>query len=296
MQQLTGGPLETKDMYDLLNQVMLSPDVDCATIQDRFGADELPLVSTPDEIPLEYSEIYLPTFDNNELRTWYLPSERDRGVVLLSYGAVGSMPCYLYAADILVTNGWSVVLYDYRGYGQSSGTADLETISADLETVMDWTLANTGHDQVTLMGISLGTIPSVPVAARRLDVVNGVILDSPVVMSQEIRRFSTFLGKLSHAILAMLPFDLRAEDAIEVMPQPVLIFSAGRDLLTPPDMVHMLFDRAPGAKYLVEFDGIGHARGIFKDTEQYATELENFLARVWEGREPPHDVILPTVD
>lgn len=296
MQQLTGGPMDSKDMYALLNRVLLEPDVDCATIQQRFDMAEMPLVSTPDEISLTYSETFIPTFDNDMLRTWYVPAERDRGVVLLSYGAVGSMPCYLYAVDMLVANGWSVVIYDYRGYGASSGTADLETIATDLETVLDWTLENAGHDKVTLMGISLGTIPSVPVASRRLDVINAVILDSPVVMSEEVRRFGTVLGKLSQSVLNLLPFDLRSEDAIEVMPRPVLFFSAGRDLLTPPDMVELLYDRAPGQKYLVHFDGIGHARGIFKDTELYAVELENFLARVWEGREPPNNVILPLSD
>jgi hypothetical protein len=58
-------------------------------------------------------------------------------------------------------------------------------------------------------------------------------------------------------------------------------------------MVKFLFDRAPGPKYLVKFEGIGHARGIFLDTEQYAIELENFLVRVWEGHEPPGTVVLP---
>lgn len=293
MQQLVGEPLDSAGMYDLLNRVMLEPNVDCATIQSRFGMDEMPLVSTPDELALAYSETYVNTPDDKALRTWYLPATEDRGVVLLSYGAVGSMPCYLFAARILVANGWSVVLYDYRGYGGSDGTASLEMVASDLDAVLDWTLENAGHDQVTLMGISLGTIPSIPVAVHRSDAVNGVILDSPVVLSHEVRRFGTVLGKLSQAVLKLLPFELLSEDAVEVMPQPVLFYSAGRDLLTPPDMVEMLFDRAPGPKVLVELEGIGHARGIFRQTERYAVELENFLVRVWEGREPPGTVILP---
>jgi pimeloyl-ACP methyl ester carboxylesterase len=296
MQQLVGEPLDSAGMYDLLNRIMLEPGVDCATIQKRFNMEGMPLVSTPDELGIAYTETYINTPDQTALRTWYVPAEEDRGVVLLSYGAVGSMPCYLFAVRMLVESGWSVVLYDYRGYGGSSGSADLEPISADLDAVLDWTLENAGHDQVTLMGISLGTIPSVPVAAKRSDVINGVILDSPVVMSHEVRRFGPILGKLVQSILRMLPFELLSEDAIQVMPEPVLFFSAGKDLLTPPAMVEFLFERAPGPKYLVTFDGIGHARGIFLETERYGIELESFLARVWEGREPSGTAVPPPTE
>lgn len=283
-------------MYNLLNKVVLEPGVSCAQLQKKFGAENLPLVETPDEIPLDYQQHYVNTLDGNSLRMWYLPAPLDRGVVLLSYGAVGSMPCYLHTARILIANGWSVVLYDYRGFGGSTGSPNLETLTADLDVMLDWCLENTGHDQVTLMGISLGTIPSIPIAARRSDVVNGVILDSPVVLSMEVSRFANILGKLVHQVLALLPFDLLSEEAIEGMSKPALFFSSGRDFLTPPEMVNFLFDRAAGPKYLVRFEDTGHARGVFLDTEKYAIEMEGFLVRVWEGREPPTTVILPVID
>jgi pimeloyl-ACP methyl ester carboxylesterase len=289
-------PLTSAGMYKLLNKVVLEPGVDCAQLQKKFHAEDLPLVDTPAELSLEYQEHYVKTLDGNSLRSWYLPASLDRGVVLLSYGAVGSMPCYLYTARILIANGWSIVLYDYRGFGGSTGSADMETLTADLDVMVDWCLENTGHDKVSLMGISLGTIPSIPIAARRSDVVNGVILDSPVVLSMEVTRLASFLGKLTHQVLDLLPFDLLSEDAIESMSPPVLFFSSGRDLLTPPRMVDVLFDRTPGPKYLVRFEDIGHARGIFLDTEKYAIELEGFLVRVWEGREPPATVNLPSVN
>lgn len=289
-------PMDSDGMYNLLNKVVLEPGVDCATLQKKFGAEDLPLVDNPTGLQMPYLETYVRTLDGNGLRTWYLPAVYDRGVVLLSYGAVGSMPCYLYTARILVANGWSVVLYDYRGFGGSTGAADLSTIAADLDAMLDWTLENSGHEKVTLMGISLGTIPSIPTAARRSDVVNGVILDSPVVLSWEVSRFASILGRVVHEVVALLPFDLLSEDAIEDMSPPALFFSSGRDLLTPPNMVKLLFDRAPGPKYLVKFDGIGHARGVFKDTEEYAVQLESFLVRVWEGREPPGTVIVPALE
>src|SRR5262245_2495028 len=111
IQPFSDEPLDSDGMYHLLNKIVLEPNVDCAELRDKFGAHGLPIVSTPAELPMAYSEAYVRTLDENALRAWYLPAQLDRGIVLVSYGAVGSMPCYLYTARILVANGWSVVMY-----------------------------------------------------------------------------------------------------------------------------------------------------------------------------------------
>ena len=55
----------------------------------------------------------------------------------------------------------------------------------------------------------------------------------------------------------------------------------GKDPVTPPDEVAALLERAPGPISLVFFDGLGHAEGQFKHTDEYNAHLKIFLAEVW---------------
>lgn len=289
-------PLTNARAAAILDEIVFNPTISCAELREVFDVSHLPLADTPADAGINYLEFYVNTFDNNLLRVWYLPALQERGVVLLSTGAAGTMPCYLFISRILVANGWSVILYDYRGFGGSSGTPQVFALSADLEAVLDWALEFTGREEVSLMGISLGTIPSVAVASRRPEVINGVILDSAVSLSIEATRFGKLLGSLGEQIADLLPIDLRTEDQITVMFTPALFFKNTKDFLTPPSMVQLLFDRAPGAKTLVTFDGVGHARGVFRDTEEYVIALEQFLVGVWGQTAIPVTVAVPPTE
>jgi len=63
-----------------------------------------------------------------------MPVEPAHGTVIVSPGNSGSMACYLLTAQLLTDDGYSVVIYDYEGFGGSSGQASLETLRPDLET------------------------------------------------------------------------------------------------------------------------------------------------------------------
>ncbi|MBI5863180.1 MAG: alpha/beta fold hydrolase [Planctomycetes bacterium] len=286
-------PLTTARVNSLLNLVVFNPQVGCEELQKRFDVENLTLVDQPSEAGMEYEEAYITTLDGNRLRTWYLPSRLDRGLVVFSMGAVGSMPCYLYPIRILIANGWSVVLYDYRGFGGSSGVPDVSALAPDLGVVMDWSLQRTGREKATLMGVSLGTIPSVSIAVERPDVVNGIVLDSPVVLSMEGVRFAPLLGSWADQVGAFMPVELLSEQLIGNVAAPTLFFEHGDDKLTPPSMVGLLYSLAREPKRLVTFDGLGHARGVYHDTDRYAIALEAFLSQVWEGRDLTTSVIVP---
>lgn len=285
MPQVSEAPLTKQQAYDVLNAIILDPFTTCEQLRTAFRVEHLPVVSTPDEAGLRYEEAYVPAFDATPLRVWRLPTSLDRGTVVLSVGASGSMPCYLYTARLLVDNGWSVVVYDYRGFGGSGGTANIAYLAADLDAIIDWTLARTGRDEVTLMGISLGTIPSVAMAVQRPDVVNGVILDSPVALGMEIQRFGFVLGDPTTYQKLIDPL-LLSDNLMAAVQTPLLVLLNERDRLTPPSQTELLFDRAAGPKELARFPDVGHARGVFRDTEYYAYRVESFLARLWGQYEP----------
>jgi uncharacterized protein len=273
--------LSKQQVYQTLDSLILDPGVSCEQLRDGFNVEHLEIVYSPLALGLDYEEHYVKAFDGTPLRIWYIPAALDRGTVILSGGAAGSMPCYLFTAELLIRNGWTVVMYDYRGFGGSAGQASLAYLTPDLDALVDWTLTRTGREAITLMGISLGTISSVAVSTLRPNVANGVILDSPVALGLEITRFSLLLGEELQLYLDYLDPLLITENVIESMATPMLILLNERDLLTPPVQAELLYERAAGPKELARFPGAGHARGVFRDTEYYSFRVETFLSDIW---------------
>jgi pimeloyl-ACP methyl ester carboxylesterase len=266
-----------------LSAAILQPELTCAELRDDFELNDLPLVDTPDEVGIPYQEVRLAVAGGHELRVWMMPGGT-RGVVVVSPGNSGPMSCYLFTAQLLTEGGWTVVLYDYEGFGQSTGEPSLLTLRDDLDAVVDWTREQTGHDRVTLFGMSLGSIPSVAAAVERPWVVNGVILDSPVALGVQIERFDRLVQGRAAEILAIVQFWapwLVAEDHIGWMTAPLLVLLGDEDVVTPPGTVQVLYDHARGPKKLVVFEGLGHAAAQFLRTADYRAEVEAFLTEVW---------------
>lgn len=73
----------------------------------------------------------------------------------------------------------NVLVYDYSGFGQSSGTPTEKAVYADAETVLGLLQHKYGvpPEQVVLYGQSLGTAPTLHLASKHS--VKGVILHSP---------------------------------------------------------------------------------------------------------------------
>lgn len=277
------GQPSPEQLVGLASELLLQPERTCAQLRVDFGLEFLPVVETPAEIGLPYEEHFVETPDHEILRVWYFPSDAHNGVVVLSNGMVGEIPCYLFLTVLLHENGWDVVMYDYRGFGGSSGLPTIALLTPDLDAVVNWTLARTGFGQVTLYGQSLGTIPSVALAVDRPDVVNAVVLDSPAAPGLLLDRLHADGVALARALAAVAPRDFFTESIIPEMKQPLLVYLHENDELLPPETVRAIYDLAGGPKRLIYFGGLGHYRGIFFQTEAYVYALEDFLLEVWTG-------------
>jgi hypothetical protein len=274
-----------RPFVDWLSDVTLSPEVSCERLRERFALEDLPLADNPADTELAYIEYWVITPDNEALHTWYIPTSLDRGTVVLSRGSTGPMECYLYIARLLARNGWSVVMYDYRGFGLSSGRPSLDTLSEDLAVVLDWTLLQMQRAEVTLMGVSLGSIPTIAIAAERPDVVNAIVLDSPVGMRQEFDRFRTLLAGQQQELADRLAKELLTEDQMVHVRQPVLAIINAEDRVTPADTIERLVELAPGVRWVAEFGGLTHAQAPYRDPSRYVWYLDTFLATVWGGED-----------
>lgn len=280
------APVNAKALDAVLSALLLDPTVTCEELQRSFRLEHLELVANPGDLGLEHDEFFVAVTEQTSVRVWDIRARLNRGTVVFSMGAVADLSCYLFTARLLAANGWSVVMYEYRGFGLSTGAPNLDSLDDDLNAVLDWVLSRNGGTPVTLMGLSIGTIPTVAIAVERPEDVNGVILDSPVALGELLRNFNWILREQTQTFIELAGPGILSETIIHEMQAPMLLLAGDRDNLTTFPSVQLLFERAAGEKTLVTFPGVTHARARFDDTGRYTFEVETFLSNIWNQRVP----------
>lgn len=266
-----------------LSSFALSPEIPCDQLTRSFGFGHVPTVSDPSGIGIPFDEFAVTSSSGESLRVWHVPSDFDRGTIIFSMGAVADISCYLYITYNLWFNGWSMVLYDFEGFGGSSGETDITTLQADLESVLEWTLQHTGREQVTLYGVSVGTIPTVAVANAYRDQINGVILDSSIDIPTELERFQPLLSDPPSSYIPLIEDRLQLRITLTELTQPTLAFTYGLDEYLTSSVLLDLLAETPADVTVAEFPELGHARGPYLGTAAYFYRLEEFLSGVWNG-------------
>jgi uncharacterized protein len=126
------------------------------------------VTSTPAALGLEYESVTVTTTDGVELAAWYVPGTNGAGVVVM-HGAGSTRSDVLDQAAVLARSGYTLVLIDARGHGDSDGTAmdfgwygDLD-IAAGTELLVS--RAEVDPDRIGVVGFSMGGEEAIGAAA-----------------------------------------------------------------------------------------------------------------------------------
>lgn len=240
---------------------------------------------TPGDMGYTYSDFEVVSTNNATLRGWYVPADGEAlATVVFHQGNNGNKSNYLAALEVFVPNGYSVVLYDYQGFGNSDGEADFDTLLADALAVHAWVNENVGGSVVS-MGASLGG-PSAMHAAINADGVDALILDCPLVVAELALYYLDTLAGIQfdddmkpfaeQVILAQFPagFDLVSR-ASEVT-VPVFMVQGTADVVTPPNGAQRVYD-ALNTGYELWMTSSNHGASIKDFPDQYRDKIVGFL-------------------
>ncbi|MGH8880779.1 MAG: alpha/beta hydrolase [Stackebrandtia sp.] len=110
--------------------------------------------------PATATEVTLDTSDGLSLAGWvFKPSGADRdSAVLLANGNGGNRSGRVTAAEALAAEGFTVLIFDYRGYGGNDGSPDEAGLYADAEAAYEYLSGPAGFDarRILFFGESLG--------------------------------------------------------------------------------------------------------------------------------------------
>lgn len=272
-------PLVPEDKFlAAASSVALDPTATCEDLKLDFGLPDVTTVPNPAGIGLAYAEEFIATADGETLRAWYVPAQvEERGVLLLSYGAVGEMACYLLITRELTERGWSVAMYDYRGFGGSTGEASLTGLIPDATAAFEWALERSGRERIALMGVSVGTLPTAALDAARPRQVLGIVLDAPISLEVELQRFILLLTAPIERLIQQFDPRLLIEQTLRAASRPILAFIYGRDEFLTGSVANQILASSPAPVQVHEFPDLAHARGPYFATEEYFDALVKFL-------------------
>jgi len=227
---------------------------------------------TPQELGLEFRNLELRGGDGIRLHGWFLPAKEARGAVLVSHGNAGSIEQRIELARAFVELGWSVLLYDYRGYGKSAGQPDEVGTYRDAETAYDHLKSVEGFapERIALYGESLGAAVALELARRQpcAAVITEAAFTSLLDIGARVYPF------LPVRWLARFHYDNLAKVA-ELRAMLLLIHSPA-DELVPVDHAKRLLAAAHEPKRLLLTEG-GHNDGGFLRRPQWRAQVGTFL-------------------
>ncbi|MGP4843689.1 alpha/beta hydrolase [Marinobacter sp. 1Y8] len=221
---------------------------------------------TPDRLNLTFDDVYLDTPDGERLHGWWLPANGDdkaKGTVYYLHGNAQNISSHVLNVAWLPERGYNVFLIDYRGFGQSTGSPDIEGVLHDVESGMRWLTAHhTGP--YFLLGQSLGGGLGIMLASEwtRRDEqppLSAVIIDSSFSGFRAIAREKLdsfwltwpFQVPLSWTI----PDEYEGTDHIRnISPVPLLIVHSIRDGIIPFHNGFELYDAASDPKDFLRTD------------------------------------------
>lgn len=215
--------------------------------------------------------VWIETDDHRHLEARYIRHPAAQAVVLYCHGNIGTVDKWsILAGRLSEMHHISILVFDYPGYGRSSGLANERNILRDAEAARTWLAHDSGIDpaDVVLMGRSLGGAVAVDLAAN--GGARGLILEST---------FSSLPDVAEAHVSWLLPEwnmtqRLNSIEKIKRYQGPLLQSHGDIDRVIPIALARELFEAAPGRKQFIVAEGSNHN----DDHIRYcALEREQFL-------------------
>ncbi len=193
--------------------------------------------------------------------------KQTKGLVIHFHGNSGNLTQTIEKVLWLIDKGYDLLIFDYSGYGQSSGSPTREALQADALSILKFTHTMDDYQQKILIGTSMGgAIISAALPASSLEShYDTLILDST---------FDTY-PNLGHDVVSKLPFgsiislfaklfisdDLSPAIEIQKLKQiPVIVFHCIQDNLIPIERSLLLYQEIKTQKAYWPMTNCAHAR------------------------------------
>lgn len=260
-------------------------------------APELSMQPDAPDFNLPYEEVWIPIAGSQErLHGWWIPTPTppetfavlpeeptnilaSPKVMLYLYGVGRNMGDYNYLARVSAFRqlGFSVLVFDYRGYGLSEGDFPNESqVYQDSQAAWNYLRdeRQIPPEQIVIYGESLGGAIALDLANQHPEA-GGLIIQSSFTTMAEVVGHRRLLQLFPINWLLTERFDSLSK--VRSLQVPVLFLHGSDDSVVPPEMSQQLYEAAPEPKQLFMISGADHVR-IYQPGEQsYLKAIQRFV-------------------
>lgn len=231
--------------------------------------------TTPREAGLAFEERMLAAADGERIQAWFLPAEGEaRGALLFSHGNAGTIEDRLDLARFFVEARVSVLLYDYRGYGLSSGSPDEDGTYADARAAWKELVEQRGFapGRILLYGESLGGGVAVQLATE--------VRSAGLVLHDTFRSLDDAAAVHYPWLPVRLLLRSHYDNAAKIgrIAAPLLVIHSPQDEVIPFEQGKALFDAAAEPKELLVTAG-SHNGPSYLAKREWQERVRAFVER-----------------
>jgi len=230
------------------------------------------LTMTPADVGMDYQDVSIETADGVALHGWFIVGRSSR-VLLFFHGNAGNISHRLDSIRQFQNLGLSVLIIDYRGYGQSEGRTTERGIYRDADAAWRYLIEGRGMvaDNIVIFGRSLGASVASWLAARHQPL--ALIVESSF----------TSVPDIAQDLYPWLPvrwlsrFDHATRDYVRDVRSPILVVHSRDDEIIPFHHGEAIFAAANEPRTLLAIRG-SHNDAFLRDERTYVGGLRTFLS------------------
>lgn len=242
---------------------------------------------------IHYDNVFFASADGTRLHGWFLHAQGTaKATIVHFHGNAENITTHVRYVDWLPAQGYNVLVFDYRGYGESAGSPDREGVYQDAMAAVRYAESRPDVDRnrVVLLGQSLGAAQALTVAG------SGAFPELKAVVAES--GFSSYRHVASEKALAipyvgwlLWPFTplliSGGHSPVDVVghiaPIPLLIIHGRQDPVVPYDNADRLYAAAGTPKLLWTLEQAGHTEAFGRFRPSAGPRLLKFLDYALSG-------------
>lgn len=230
----------------------------------------------PSSLGLAYEEFRLASGGSDSIVAWWIPRPSPVAELVFFHGNAGNLSIWLDFLAVLHHQGYSVLAFDYRGYGLSSGSPTEEAVYQDSRAVVEdfWQNRHQPGNKVLYFGRSLGGVTASFAATVRQP--DGLVLEATFPDKATLLEHYPVLKLLN----AFSRYKLHTSRYLKEVNCPILVIHGDSDRVVPLEVGKKLYEslQSPKEFYLVR--GGDHNQQHVAGGEEYWMRLESFVEKL----------------
>jgi fermentation-respiration switch protein FrsA (DUF1100 family) len=242
---------------------------------------------TPDVFRAAYENIFFKSKDGTELNGWFIPAVGPvKGTVIHFHGNAENMTNHYLFVRWLPNEGFNLFVFDYRGYGASSGKPERQGMVEDSMAAIDYVRRRPDVDprRLLVFGQSLGgALALAAVAQDSKDGIRAVVVESAFASYRGIAREKLGDFWLTWPIQWPLAWLLISDDESpltimkKIAPIPLLVIHGDKDETVSYSQGRQIYQKASPPKEFWTVAGGHHTEAFTRYAKEYQPKLVEFF-------------------